>query len=280
MKAILMTVLILSIAGMLMITSCAMPELDDFKSDSGGGKKSKDNGQDKSKPGDATPEEPVDNGVYVDEEQGIVAGLTLDENIDENSPVDLVGDPDWVEGISGSALAFDEEGEFAFLEDSDELDLGIAGSVEAWVYPYTHVIGAGVVHKGVAPDYSDEAYTLQFWNPGKPAFGVLNESGALKIVIGSVITTNEWHQLVGVWDETTLYLYVDGVLSASTSLPEGYLPVRNSEGGLLIGSQLPEPNVFDGNGYYRFDGIIDEVNVYDRALSAVEIADRYAALTQ
>ncbi len=222
---------------------------------------------------------PEDNGVLVDEEQGIVAGFTLDENIDENSPAEIIGDAEWVEGLSGSAMSFDTEGEYVFLPDADELDLNYAGSVEAWIFPYSHVIGAGVVHKGVAPDYSDEAYTLQFWTPGKPAFGVLNESGSLQIVISnSVITTNEWHHLVGVWDDTTLYLYVDGLLSKSKALPAGYLPVRNSDGGLLIGSQLPEPNTYDSNGFYRFDGIIDEVNIFDRALSQSKIADRYTAL--
>jgi hypothetical protein len=292
----MMTILVLAAAGMLIISSCAMPGLDDFNSGSGGGKKTKDDGDGgKSNPDNPEnppeepenppeepenpPEEPADDGVFVDEELGIVAGFTLDENIDENSPVELMGDPQWVDGISGSALEFDEEGEFAYLPDSEELDLAAEGSVEAWIYAYTHVIGAGVVHKGVEPDYSDEAYTLQFWTPGKPAFGVLNESGALKIAIGSAITANAWHQLVGVWDATTLYLYVDGALAASVSLPADFLPVRNSDGGLLIGSQLPEPNVLDGNGYYRFDGIIDEVNVFDRALSAEEVAERYAALT-
>ena len=281
MKAIMLTILVLAAAGMLFLSSCAMPSFDDLSSSSGGAKKDKDSGdKDTSDPGDPAPEEPVDDGVLVDEEQGIVAGFTLDENIDEGSPVDIEGEAEWVEGISGSALEFNEEGEFAFLPDADELDLGMAGSVEAWVFPYTNVIGAGVVHKGVAPDYSDEAYTLQFWTPGKPAFGVLNESGALKIAIGSAITTNEWHHLVGAWDSTTLYLYVDGVLSASVSLPDGFLPVKNSAGGLLIGSQLPEPNSFDGNGTYRFDGIIDEVNVFDRALPAEEVAERYTALVQ
>lgn len=222
---------------------------------------------------------PEDDGVLVDEEQGIVAGFTLDENINENSPAEIVGDAEWVEGLSGSAMAFDTEGEYVFLPDADELDLNYAGSVEAWIFPYTHVIGAGVVHKGVAPDYSDEAYTLQFWTLGKPAFGVLNESGSLQIVISdTTITTNEWHHLVGVWDDTTLYLYVDGQLSKSKELPAGYLPVRNSDGGLLIGSQLPEPNTYDSNGFYRFDGIIDEVNIFNRALSESEIADRYSAL--
>jgi len=221
---------------------------------------------------------PVDNGVLVDEQQGIVAGFTLDENIDENSPAEIVGDAQWVPGLSGSAVEFDTEGEYVILPDSDPLDLDNEGSVEAWIYPYTHIIGAGIVHKGVAPDYSDEAYSLQYWNPGKPAFIIQNEGGPYKKVVGSSITENEWHHLVGVWDSTTLYLYIDGALSASTSIPAGYLPVRNSDGGLLIGSQLPEPNVYDGNGFYRFDGIIDEVNLYSRALGATEIADRYAAL--
>jgi hypothetical protein len=252
--------MILIVAAFLMFFACTVPMSPDL------GKGS-------------APQEPEDNGVLVDEEEGIVAGFTLDENIDGDSPAEIIGEAEWVIGLSGNAVEFDTEGEYIFLPDSIELDLNYEGTVEAWIFAYTHVVGAGVVHKGVAPDYSDEAYTLQFWTPGKPAFGILNESGSLQIVIsGSTVTTNEWHHLVGVWDDTMLYLYIDGVLSVSKILPNGYLPVRDSDGGLLIGSQLPEPNTVDGNGYYRFDGIIDEVNIFNRALDAVEIADRYAAL--
>jgi PKD repeat protein len=34
-----------------------------------------------------------DDGVFVDEDEGIVAGFTLDENIDENGTVEIYGDP-------------------------------------------------------------------------------------------------------------------------------------------------------------------------------------------
>ena len=49
--------------------------------------------------------ETQDDGVTVDEEQGIVAGFTLDENIDSDSPAELFGDVEWVEGLSSRGVA-------------------------------------------------------------------------------------------------------------------------------------------------------------------------------
>jgi hypothetical protein len=76
---------------------------------------------------------PPDNGVRVDDAEGIVAGLTLDQNLNEGSPVELFGDVQWVEGIDGMAMEFDSEGEYFLLPDSDTLDLTEQGTVEVWV---------------------------------------------------------------------------------------------------------------------------------------------------
>ncbi|HUX14618.1 MAG TPA: LamG domain-containing protein [Spirochaetia bacterium] len=228
---------------------------------------------------------PLDNGVTVDPVQGIVAGFDFNQNITGDSPATLNGTPlpQWVSGISGDALEFTQDGQYVFMPDADSLDLSTKGSVEAWINPYVNLIGAGIVHKGVKTDFSDEAYTMQYWYAGQPSFGITNDAGTLINLVDNDGTTpiavNQWHQIVATWDSTTatpnLSLYVDGVLKKSTAIPVGF-SVRNSDGGLLIGQQIPLPD--PGYGDYPFNGIIDNVNIFDRALSAAEIADLYAAL--
>ena len=224
--------------------------------------------------------EAVDSGVFVDEEEGIVAGLNLDRNIDENSPAEIHGDPQWVDGIDGSAMEFNAKGEYILLPDSDSLDLNDQGTVEVWVYPYTNIAAAGIVHKGVELDYSDEAYSLQYNNPGQVAFILTNESGKVTYVISNEVTlgTNQWHHIAAAWDLDNVYLYVDGALVVNrgiyvwgegwkTEIPSDFAPVRNSDGGLMIGSQIP----YD----YRFDGIIDNVILYNRVLDSTEVEEHY-----
>ncbi len=222
-----------------------------------------------------------DDGVFVDEEEGIVAGLTLDENIDENSPAELYGDPQWVDGVDGSGMEFDAEGEYILLPDSDDLDLTSEGTVEVWVYPYSNVVAAGIVHKGVELDYSDESYSLQYNQPGQVAFILTNDAGLHTYVISNEqpLSVYEWHHIVAAWDLNEIYLYIDGALVTNrkiyangwrTELPQDFAPARDSDGGLMIGSQIP----FE----YRFDGIIDNVLLYNRVLDEAEVSGHYSAL--
>jgi hypothetical protein len=221
---------------------------------------------------------PADNGVTVDPAQGIVAGFDFNDNIDANSPAQIVGGAQWVDGISGQALEFTQDGQYVFLPDSNSLDLSTAGTVEAWVYPYQNIIGAGIVHKGVATDFSDEAYTMQYWMPGQPSFGITSESGTFVNVIDTTaLSLNQWHHIVGTWDSTEclLSLYVDGALVKQKTLPADFV-VRNSSGGLIIGQQIPDPSASYGD--YPFNGRIDNVTILNRALTASEVSARYSAL--
>jgi hypothetical protein len=226
-------------------------------------------------------EAPQDNGVIVDEEQGIVAGMTLDENLDEESPAEVYGDTQWVPGIDGMAMEFDEEGEYILLPDSPELDLTDQGTVEVWIYPYTNIAAAGIVHKGVELDYSDEAYSLQYNNPGQVAFIITNNDKKATYVISDdgALAPEEWHHIVAAWDLTEVYLYIDGAPVQNRSiysggwiseLPADFAPAQDSDGELMIGSQIPYS--------YRFDGVIDNVYLYDRVLDEAEVVDNYNSL--
>jgi len=227
-----------------------------------------------------------DDGVFIDEEEGIVAGFTLDENIDEDSPAGIFGDPQWVDGIDESGMEFDAEGEYILLPDSEELDLTDEGTVEVWVYPYSNISYAGIIHKGEELDYSDESYSLQYFAPGEVAFVIANNAGIHSCVISNEerLSINTWHHIVVSWDLNDVYMYIDrhevvnkrisqydhGNWTNPPSLPQDFAPARDSDGGLMIGSQIPHN--------LRFDGIIDNVMLYDRVLDESEVIEHYDAL--
>jgi hypothetical protein len=133
----------------------------------------------------------------------------------------------------------------------------------------------------VQEDYSDESYSLQYNQPGEVAFIITNEGGVPTYVISNeaALSTGEWHHIVAAWDAADVYLYIDGALVTDrriysggwvSSLPPDFSPARCSDGGLMIGSQIPFP--------YRFDGIIDNVTIYDRVHFADEVLEHYSAL--
>ena len=90
---------------------------------------------------------------------------------------------------------------------------------------------------------------------------------------------NAWHHVVVAWDQEEVYMYIDRDLVTNrgiyangwrSDLPPDFSPARDSDGGLMIGSQIPYN--------YRFDGIIDNVMLYDRVLEESEVAEHYDAL--
>jgi len=80
------------------------------------------------------------------------------------------------------------------------------------------------------------------------------------------ITLNEWHHFVGIFDSGTQSFYVDGVLVDSDV--RGFSNLNESSANVYIG-------VADSGVNHWFDGQIDEVRIYDRALSADEVKQLY-----
>jgi hypothetical protein len=83
---------------------------------------------------------------------------------------------------------------------------------------------------------------------------------------GGAVTDNQWTHLVGTYDGAVKRFYVNGVLMATNT--SAFLP--NTARGLRIGGGATE-----GTGNYFFNGVVDEVAVYDRALSLEEIDAHY-----
>ena len=85
------------------------------------------------------------------------------------------------------------------------------------------------------------------------------------------VTPGAWYHLVGVYDGSTVYLYVNGTLAASGAAVSGqpYLPTPNM------------PFVFAArtDNVYPYGGAIDEAAIYTTALSPGQIAAHYAAAT-
>jgi Tol biopolymer transport system component len=84
------------------------------------------------------------------------------------------------------------------------------------------------------------------------------------LVSESMITDGDWHHIGFVWDGSYRALYVDGTIAATDIEVLGQLEFSN--GGLYIGtSKTLEAGTF-------FSGLIDDVRIYDVALSAEQIA--------
>jgi MSHA biogenesis protein MshQ len=131
----------------------------------------------------------------------------------------------------------------------------------AWIYPRTTPsYSARVIAKGV--DSGDaEAYYLQF--DGSLSWAVRDLNHENHSVSGPDVGLNEWTHVAATYEPNTLQIYVNGELAAEDS--NGPAAMLQDTNDLSIG------NRGDANNRV-FEGRMDDVRIYDYALSDTEVA--------
>ncbi|HWM63912.1 MAG TPA: LamG domain-containing protein [Solirubrobacterales bacterium] len=167
---------------------------------------------------------------------------------------------DWVRGKFGSAIYLDGSNDYVEVADATDLDLTEEFTLETWVRPDVVDSWEPVIWKGTETFYS---YSLGAAGetPGVPEGFLADEASSWVDVEGEeVLPANTWSHLALSFDGAHLRLYVNGELIDKEVAPKN---TENSNGPLLIGATDEES---------FFNGRIDEVRIYDRALDAGEIA--------
>ena len=164
-------------------------------------------------------------------------------------------------GQLGSALLFDGVNDRVDIPDSASLGLTTGMTLEAWVRPTTTTGWRSVLVKERPGGRVYSLYSSD--NAGRPST-YLRLKSDVGLVGPAALPANTWSHVATTYDGTTHRLYVNGSQVASVS--------RSGK----IGTS-PRPLRIGGNAVFGewFNGTIDEVRVYNRALTAAEIsADR------
>lgn len=164
--------------------------------------------------------------------------------------------PTYTEGKINQSMNFDGFNDHVLIDNRDSrLTLRDAVTIEAWIKG-NHF---GIDFHHIFDKYG--SYTLSVKN-GKLA---MSGAGGWWHPSSTTLKAHRWYHVVGTFDGSEKRLYMNGVLKASSpqkgTMPSGF-DIRIS------------------HEYYSFDGLIDEVKVYDRALSAREVLVCYEAGSQ
>ncbi|MBL9168169.1 MAG: lamin tail domain-containing protein [Verrucomicrobiales bacterium] len=145
-------------------------------------------------------------------------------------------------------------------------------TLEAWVRGASvQEAGAAIIAKGTggggeqyAVDVVDGKYRFFVWNGGVPNVPF--------VVSSSVGPDGSWQHLLAVFDGAAglMHLWVNGRQAGQTAAPNSLVGTSHE---VSIGAR----QLAQGNYDLNFDGWIDEVAIYDRALSAEEIAGHFEA---
>ena len=216
----------------------------------------------------------ADTAPLEEEEQGFVAGFGFEEG-EEGTTYEIIG-AGWTDGIVGDALDFNGYDQYVYVPNDESLALSTAGTVGAWIKADSHKAFAGVLHKGENKDFSDEAWTIQFWGSDGQIGVIVVGTGGTSLMVMSTFNLNvgEWYFVTATWNLEKVILYING--QENNSMDNTVGEVRVTDGGLVIGAQLSEP--YDASyGHVGFDGAIDEVFVFDRVMTPEEILERFDA---
>ena len=194
----------------------------------------------------------------------------------------ITGDLKWVDAKFGGGI------EFSGVDAQNHVRIGTKGdvdslaalnfkdsegfSIHAWIYATIPPEGKCVVWKGIGCS-SWSQYLLgtgAHENPGgrinQASFHYRLRSAPEKHeALGEPLPVNEWIHLVGVWDGTKIYIYVNGEL-------------QNSANAVGQPWDSPEPVYIGmdtgcnaGKGRCHFGGIIDEIVMFNVPLTEDEV---------
>ncbi len=196
------------------------------------------------------------------------SGTTAYDSTDNSNDGMINGASLIVDGKLGNALSFDGN-DYVMISNSSSLEPSEI-TVEAWVKRNGSPGSCKYIVSKYLPDRIG-SYS---------SYGLYTGSGGIRFYIGhsggwigspqasaSIVWNGDWHHVAGTYDGSAVKLYVDGepVVGAGSTTSDIYY---EGTGNLYIGA-------YTDSSYLAFSGTIDEVRIWDGALTAGEIMYSY-----
>lgn len=206
--------------------------------------------------------------------QGLVGWWKLDDGASGSTPTTaadstgrgntgtLTNGPIWTSGQISNALSFNGSNTYITAGTDSSLNQAVL-SIIAWV-KFTNTSDMIFVQKW---QYSgDLGYTIEIYS-GNILFAVGGGNGSYPTYSATTAGSGSWHLIAGVFDGTTQFLYVDGQLRGFVSSNR---TTAQGSGDMRIGGRSS-----GGANTSWMNGSIDDVRIYNRALTQSEISQLY-----
>ena len=177
----------------------------------------------------------------------------------------LIADTHFVGGKFGPALDFDGAGDCVNCGNKASLNITNKNfTIMAWAKLYgegnTLPVLAGKLSYGSVGEwglyYSDITNDFRFQ---------MRDASGVVVVDTLSVSLNQWYYVVGVYNGSSIGIYLDGLLIKSINAPTIF---EDSGNNFFIGKR-------SNNNDYYWNGQIDHAMIYNRALSAQEIQQLY-----
>lgn len=170
----------------------------------------------------------------------------------------------WGLGRFGYAMKFDGVNDAVDIADSSSLNPTSQITISAWVKPTGVCSTSGYFVSKSNPG----SYYLRFQGGGAGCmlrFQVITGAGTVTLDSATgVMVPGVWQYVVGTWDGANMRGYRNGVLVSGPTAQTG-----------TIAANVSNIQIGNAAGVLPFNGLIDEVKIYSRALSVSEILAQY-----
>jgi hypothetical protein len=188
-----------------------------------------------------------------------------DESDNENNGI-LVGAAQGY-GLSGLGVYFDGLDDSINIDDDPSLNFDDTNefSISIWIQRKRVGIGFEETLLSKAITFLNSGYRLNIDTNNKVKFILNTDSKVCEILSINQIDDLLWHHIVAVWNKGTQSIYIDGMLD--NSVFQGSYVVNYFTKPLELGIHFGFLN--------PYEGYIDELRIFDRALSTEEINELY-----
>jgi len=163
---------------------------------------------------------------------------------------------------ANQAYSFNGGQQDIFVPDSASLEFTNRLTMAAWV----NFNAGGNYNPRIISKFNINGFELFTWGTSSQRqVGFYTYADAAILTSTQYINAGEWSYIVATYDGTNKNLYINGVLDSSVATS----CVFNNSGNLIIGENSE-------NGLDNYAGLIDNVRIYNRALSPTEVAQLYA----
>jgi len=185
----------------------------------------------------------------------------------------------WKKGVSGTALQFDGYKTLIELEQSQAPELLDGITLEAWMaisaYPWNWT---PMIQQG-----DDEGYFLGLNGHGFPGFKIMVGDVWEELVSDTFLEKDTWYHLAATYDMNSgvMKIYVNGKEAGSKTVGKEYIGLADENVKIGKGMNMKPTDPVRENTFvdsYGFDGMIDEVRIYDVVLSGSQVSKSFSMI--
>ena len=217
-----------------------------------------------------------DYTIYATTPNAAIALWAFDNNANDSAGSNhgtTHGNPTYVAGKLGQAISLDGD-DYVDCGNPAELDFATGDwSICAWINT-TQSDDTFTIFANGGDNSGGIRYTLGIGEEGPDGVVTLttdDDTTKIQAISSTLVNDDRWHHVVGLRAGNTTQVYVDGVLDGTNTLPVGYDLSGTSQHNAYVGA-ITDNSDATGNTLEKFFvGTLDDVRIYNYALSPAEI---------